>query len=113
KADPSHATMEWDVAKRAGRVFIDHKMNRRAASLSSVYSVRPEPGATVSTPLEWDELFDFDPREFTIATVVPNDRFEGVLTKRQSLDEALDKLGVKASRNDISEGRVRKRVRRS
>jgi bifunctional non-homologous end joining protein LigD len=117
KADPDRATMEWDIAKRSGKVFIDHKMNRRAASLSSAYSVRPQPGATVSTPIAWDELFDVHPRDFTMETVFARieegDPFEGVLTDRQSLDEALDKLGVKASRGDISQGRVRKRVRRA
>jgi bifunctional non-homologous end joining protein LigD len=117
KADPKRATMEWDVAKRTGKVFIDHKMNRRAASLSSAYSVRPEPGATVSTPLSWDELFDVSPREFTIETVfdrlAKGDPFEPVLRDRQSLDGALDKLGVEFSRDDISEGRVRKRLRRA
>ncbi len=114
KADPDRATMEWGIAKRTGKIFIDHKMNRRAASLSSAYSVRPQPGATVSTPVAWDELFDVDPRDFTMETVFErsDDSFEGVLTKPQSLDEALDKLGVKASRDDISEGRVRRRVRR-
>lgn len=114
KADPGRATMEWDVAKRTGKVFIDHKMNRRAASLSSAYSVRPEPGATVSTPLTWEALFD-GATSATMETIferLPDDPFEGVLTKPQSLDEALDSLGVKASRADISEGRVRKRVRR-
>jgi bifunctional non-homologous end joining protein LigD len=114
KADPERATMEWDVARRSGKVFIDHKMNRRAASLSSAYSVRPEPGATVSTPLQWDELFD-GATSATMETIfdrLPDDPFEGVLHEPQSLDGALDKLGVKASRDDISEGRVRKRVRR-
>jgi bifunctional non-homologous end joining protein LigD len=115
KADPNRATMEWDVARRSGKVFIDHKMNRRAASLSSAYSVRPEPGATVSTPLRWEELFDVHPSDFTIETIfdrLPDDPFERVLTKRQSLDAAMEKLAVKASRKDISQGRVRKRVRR-
>jgi bifunctional non-homologous end joining protein LigD len=115
KADPDRATMEWDIARRSGKVFIDHKMNRRAASLSSAYSVRPQSGATVSTPLEWDELFDVTPRDFTIETIfdrLPDDPFAPVLSNRQSLDGAIEKLGVKASRKDISEGRVRKRVRR-
>jgi len=92
-------------------------MNRSAASLSSVYSVRPEPGATVSTPLSWDELLSVDPRDFTIFTVFDRldevgDLFRGVLDAPQSLDGAIVKLDVNASRDDISEGRVRKRIRR-
>ena len=110
-------TMEWDVAKRRGRVFIDHKMNRRAASLASAYSVRPQPGATVSAPLSWDEVAsqDIDPGRFTIATIFDRlgevgDLFEPVVKEPQDLDDALRAMGVKASRRDISEGRVRAKV---
>src|SRR3989440_2953760 len=56
QADPSRVTMEWEVKKRAGKVFIDHNMNRVGANIAAVYSMRPEPGATVSTPLTWKEV---------------------------------------------------------
>ncbi|MBI4887541.1 MAG: hypothetical protein HY824_10640 [Acidobacteria bacterium] len=50
-------TAEYRVASRpAGRVLIDYNQNRWGATLASVYSVRPTPRATVSTPLTWDEV---------------------------------------------------------
>jgi len=45
------------VAKRpAGRVLVDYNQNAWGRTLASVYSVRPTPGASVSTPLEWSEV---------------------------------------------------------
>ncbi len=114
---PDLATMEWSVARRAGKVFIDHKMNRRAASLASAYSVRPRPGGPVSMPITWDEVAEHavQPAQFTMETVFERrhrvgDLFEPVLTQPQDLDDALRALGVRASRTDISEGRVREHV---
>ena len=49
------ATTEWSKAKRRG-VLIDASQNAKGKSIASVYSVRPMPGATVSTPLNWDEV---------------------------------------------------------
>jgi bifunctional non-homologous end joining protein LigD len=63
-------TLDWDVSKRSGKVFLDYGMNRPQASLSCAYSVRPEWNAPVSTPLAWDELGDVDPAEFTMATML-------------------------------------------
>src|SRR5260370_22944994 len=90
-ADPDGATLEWDTTQRGGKVFIDYKMNRRAASLASVYSVRPEPAATVSTPLTWDELdAGASASDFTIATIhnrlaATGDLFAPVLEAGQDL----------------------------
>src|SRR5206468_5797943 len=71
QADPDRVTMEWEVRKRTGKVFIDHNMNRVGANIAAVYSVRPEPGATVSTPLAWKEVKarTVRPGDFTIASV--------------------------------------------
>ncbi|MDQ3661453.1 MAG: non-homologous end-joining DNA ligase [Actinomycetota bacterium] len=68
-ADPHTTTMEWDIPKRSGKVFLDVNMNREGANIAAAYSVRPEPGATVSTPFEWDELSWVRPEHNTIATI--------------------------------------------
>jgi bifunctional non-homologous end joining protein LigD len=68
-ADPSTTTLEWEVSKRSGKVFLDVNMNREGANIAAAYSVRPEPGATVSTPLRWDEIADISPADFTIETI--------------------------------------------
>jgi bifunctional non-homologous end joining protein LigD len=100
RAFPQKATMAWPVAERAGKIFIDHQMNRAGANIASVYSLRPLPRAPVSTPLDWDELDeDLEPDDFRIDNVwerfAAGDRFGGVLTDRQALAPALDALGLR------------------
>jgi len=54
---PALITAEYRVAKRPrGRVLVDYNQNRWGSTLASVYSVRPRPEATVSTPLTWKEV---------------------------------------------------------
>lgn len=67
---PDITSVERSPQKRQKRVYVDFLQNRRSQTLASVYSVRPYPGATVSTPVTWDELSDgVTPDEFTIDTV--------------------------------------------
>ena len=70
-AHPDVATVERSVAERPpGTVYLDYLQNIIAKPVAAAYCVRATPGATVSTPLAWDELTDdLDPRAFTIATV--------------------------------------------
>jgi bifunctional non-homologous end joining protein LigD len=54
---PELMTAEDRVAKRPpGRVLIDYNQNAWGRTLASVYSVRPRPLATVSTPVTWKEI---------------------------------------------------------
>src|SRR5256885_3617567 len=63
---PGTVTTEWLKKKREG-VLVDHRQNGHGKTIASVYSVRPKPGAPVSTPLRWDELTkDVRPRDFTM-----------------------------------------------
>jgi bifunctional non-homologous end joining protein LigD len=68
---PREATIERSVRSRGpATVYVDYLQNIRAKTVASVYSVRAKPGATVSTPLRWNELNEkLDPGEFTIETV--------------------------------------------
>ena len=55
--NPGLMTAEYKVAKRPrGRVLVDYNQNAWGRTLASVYSVRPRPDATVSTPVTWDEV---------------------------------------------------------
>jgi bifunctional non-homologous end joining protein LigD len=54
---PKLMTAEYRVAKRPhGRVLVDYNQNRWGSTLASVYSPRPRPAATVSTPVTWQEV---------------------------------------------------------
>jgi bifunctional non-homologous end joining protein LigD len=99
RAYPEKATMAWPVADRAGKIFIDHNMNRSGANIASVYSLRPRPGAPVSTPLDWEELDeDIEPGDFRIDSIwerfAEGDRFRPVLDDKQSLTQAMAALGL-------------------
>jgi bifunctional non-homologous end joining protein LigD len=54
---PKLLTVVYTVAKRPkGTVLVDYNQNAWGQTLASVYSVRPKPNATVSTPVTWEEL---------------------------------------------------------
>jgi bifunctional non-homologous end joining protein LigD len=64
------ATMERKVDKRGDRVYIDTGQTGTSRTIVAPYSVRAHPGATVSTPLAWEELHaGLDPARFTIVSV--------------------------------------------
>jgi len=65
---PSIASSKWWKEERHG-VFLDYNQNAKDRTTCSAYSVRPVPDARVSTPLDWDEVADCDPADFTVLTV--------------------------------------------
>src|SRR6266542_1026057 len=70
RSHPGRVTTEWLKKKRRG-VLVDHRQNGWGKTIASVYSVRPKPGAPVSTPLRWEELrSDVRPRDFTMAVAL-------------------------------------------
>ena len=76
---PGLVTMEWLKKKRAG-VLVDHRQNGSGKTIASVYSVRPKPGAPVSTPLRWEELTpEVRPRDFTMDVSLDRVRAHGDL----------------------------------
>ncbi len=91
---PGLVTTEWVKAKRRG-VLLDANQNGAGKTIASAYSVRPVPGAPVSTPLTWDEVTDdLDPATFTMDVVLARvtrhgDLFARVLDGGQSLAKAL------------------------
>jgi bifunctional non-homologous end joining protein LigD len=64
------ATMERKVDKRGDRLYVDTGQTGASRTIVAPYSVRAHPGATVSTPLAWEELHaGLDPARFTIVSV--------------------------------------------
>ena len=49
-------TMERRIKERGQRVYIDTGQTGRSRTIVAPYSVRAHEGATVSTPLDWDEV---------------------------------------------------------
>ena len=49
-------TTWWRKDRDPGSIFVDYNQNAWGRTLASIYSVRPRPQATVSTPVSWDEL---------------------------------------------------------
>ena len=87
---PGLVTTEWLKEKRRG-VFVDYHQNGAGKTIASVYSVRPKPGAPVSTPLRWEELTpDLDYRELGMREALDRverhgDLFASVLELKQPL----------------------------
>lgn len=66
---PKLTTLERNPDKRRGRIYLDCGQNRRGQTLAAPYSVRPRPGAPVSTPLRWEEVRKgLRPNTFTVET---------------------------------------------
>ncbi|MGL5810617.1 MAG: DNA polymerase domain-containing protein [Nocardioides sp.] len=69
RRDPG-VTTAWWKEERGARIFVDFNQNSRDRTIASAYSLRPLPGAPVSTPVTWDELVGCgDPAEFNLLTV--------------------------------------------
>ncbi|HET9136211.1 MAG TPA: non-homologous end-joining DNA ligase [Candidatus Kapabacteria bacterium] len=67
---PAFTSIERSPSKRQRKVYLDYLQNSKGQTLAAPYSVRPKPGATVSTPLEWKEVNNkLDPKAFTIHTI--------------------------------------------
>jgi bifunctional non-homologous end joining protein LigD len=87
------------VSRREGRVYVDFLQNRREQTVVPPYVVRPVEAASVSTPLEWDELeTEFRLEDFTLLTVPRRlervgDLFRTALSRPQDLAPAIQALG--------------------
>ena len=93
-------TMEWQVVKRAGKIFLDYNQNVRSKTLASIYSPRHSPWGTVSTPLKWSEVEKVYPTDFTVLNLPQRlaktgDLWKGILNKPGDLDE-MQKSKVKS-----------------
>ncbi|MGD9957865.1 DNA polymerase domain-containing protein [Nocardioides sp.] len=63
-------TTAWWKEERGARMFVDFNQNCRDRTIASAYSLRPKPGAPVSTPMTWEELAGVtDPADYNLFTV--------------------------------------------
>jgi len=80
---PDIATSRWWKEERHG-VFLDYNQNAKDRTIAGAYSVRPTTDARVSAPLDWSEIDDCDPRDFTLTTMP--DRFARVGDRHAGID---------------------------
>jgi DNA ligase D len=87
---PGRVTTKWWKEERGERIFVDYNQNARDRTIASAYSVRPKPGAPVSAPVDWDELSEITPEDFTVATMPA--RFAEVGDRHAAIDDAAHSL---------------------
>lgn len=92
---PAITSLERSPSKRKKKVYLDYLQNSRGQTLAAPYSVRPKPGATVSTPLRWKEVKPgLSPKDFDIKNIFKrlekiDDVFKGVLGKGINIEKSL------------------------
>ncbi|HEY9786280.1 MAG TPA: DNA ligase D [Candidatus Obscuribacterales bacterium] len=66
---PDKATIEFDISRRAGKVYVDCSSNGTGKTMAAVYTPRAFPGAPVSAPLSWNELSNIRPSDLTLSVM--------------------------------------------
>jgi bifunctional non-homologous end joining protein LigD len=95
---PKTTSLERSLSKRGPKIYVDYLQNRTGQTLACAYSLRPKPGATVSTPLDWKEVnHDLHPSQFDINNIMKRlekkgDLFAEVLTGTTNIEKALKVL---------------------
>ncbi|MFC5677240.1 non-homologous end-joining DNA ligase [Aeromicrobium endophyticum] len=79
-------TAWWRKDRDPSQVFVDYNQNARDHTIAAAYSVRGFADGRVSTPVEWHEIDDLDPHDFTIATVP--ERLARIGDLHASIDDA-------------------------
>jgi bifunctional non-homologous end joining protein LigD len=102
--NPNLFTTPRTVARRKkAKVYFDYLQISSAKTIAAPYVLRAHPGAPVSTPLDWSEVkAGLEPGQFNIHNAMDRfartgDLFEGVLTKPQRLEPALEKVAANSA----------------
>jgi bifunctional non-homologous end joining protein LigD len=96
REQPNRYIAQASKAKRTGKIFLDYLRNERGATAVASYSTRARAGATVATPLAWDELTSaLRPEQFNTRTVparlekLKSDPWPGFFESRQTITKAM------------------------
>ena len=95
RRDVGATTRWWKEERPAGSIFLDFNQNLRDRTVAGAWSLRPRPGAPVSTPMTWSQLASInDPRDFNLLTVPDfagdGDPWEHIDDVAHSLDPLLN-----------------------
>jgi DNA ligase D len=69
RAPEDVTTAWWRKDRDPAHLFVDYNQNARDHTIAAAYSVRGVPDARVSAPVDWSEVDDCEPRDFTLATM--------------------------------------------
>lgn len=95
---PDITSIQRTISSRKGKIYLDFLQNRPQATLAAAYSLRPKPGATISTPLLWEEVKKgLKMQDFTIRNAIGRikemgDVFKPVLGKGIAMQKAIGQL---------------------
>ncbi|MCL6612190.1 MAG: non-homologous end-joining DNA ligase [Peptococcaceae bacterium] len=106
---PRKATVERTVAKRKGKVYLDYLQNGRGRTMAFQYSLRPLPGAPVSTPLHWEEVErkQVRPGSFNIRAVFKRiEKYGDILADMPGSRRSLGKLVAASGAGKAKESRL-------
>ncbi|MGZ4980821.1 MAG: DNA ligase D [Methylobacter sp.] len=99
---PETTSTERSLSDRGDKIYLDYLQNSKGQTVVAPYSLRPHPGAAVSTPLKWAEVKPgLSPAQFNIFTLPARvkktgDLFKGILGKGIDMETLLNKMaGVK------------------
>jgi DNA ligase D len=84
RASEDVTTAWWRKDRDPAHLFVDYNQNARDHTIAAAYSVRGVPDARVSAPVDWSEVDDCEPRDFTLATM------PGRYAERGDLHAAID-----------------------
>ena len=119
RLDPEIATTAFMKEDRDGKVFVD-STRVGGATVIAAYSPRVRPGVPVSFPVDWDDVDDVAPQDFTLHTALrqlgDRDPWAALMPPQQQLPAALIEEGraIPAARvQAMHEGKRRARARRS
>ena len=117
REQPERYIAQSSKAKRAGKIFIDYLRNEKGATAVASYSTRAHQGATVATPLAWDELTaSLKAGQFNTRTVperlekMKHDPWHDFFDRRQTITRGMQSAGrevVKLERRSGGEDRGR------
>jgi bifunctional non-homologous end joining protein LigD len=94
-------SFERSPSKRKGKIYLDYLQNAKGKTMSSVYSLRPRPGAPVSAPVRWEELTEgLTPVQFNLKNIhkrleKEGDLWEGIFENRVDMGKVLQAMGSK------------------
>ena len=91
-------SMNWSTTNREGKVFFDHNQNSQGKTVASVFSARPTESATISMPIDWNNLDRILPTDYTIMNVPEllrkkkTDPWTDILRKQQDIARLIENV---------------------